>query len=75
MEKTYIITESELQALLEKQFLRGFLISGEGYNGEYPFEGDDDGTIWSSIGEKFKNSRPIQSKGSPNLTLPKQGTK
>jgi hypothetical protein len=54
MEKTYIITESELQALLEKQFLRGFLISGEGYNGEYPFEGDDDGTIWSSIGEKFK---------------------
>jgi hypothetical protein len=54
MEKTYIITESELQALLGKQFLRGFLISGEGYNGEYPFEGDDDGTIWSSIGEKFK---------------------
>jgi hypothetical protein len=53
MEKTYIITESELQALLEKQFLNGFKISGEGYNGEYPFEGVPDKQIWKNISNYF----------------------
>jgi hypothetical protein len=51
MEKTYIITDSELQSLLEKQFLNGFKISGEGYNWEYPFEGNTNEAIWKSISQ------------------------
>jgi hypothetical protein len=53
MEKTYILTESELQAVLEKQFLNGFKISGEGYSGEYPFEGVPDKQIWKNISNYF----------------------
>jgi hypothetical protein len=51
-----MILRSESQQLLEKEkkqinksFLDGFKYSGEGYNGEYPFEGCTDESIYTSI--------------------------
>ncbi|KKK70984.1 hypothetical protein LCGC14_2918540 [marine sediment metagenome] len=39
---------------LKQAFLEGFKISGEGWNGEYPCEGEKDETIWERIKEHFK---------------------
>lgn len=38
---------------VERAFLEGFKASGEGYNGEYPFEGETDEKIWESIKDKM----------------------
>lgn len=35
-------------------YLAGFKNSAEGYNGEYPFEGDTDKKIWDSISEDYE---------------------
>ena len=55
---------SKANALIEKEkeqinksFLEGFKYSGEGYNGEYPFEGCTDESISISIDlEKYYDS-------------------
>ena len=39
---------------MQKAFLEGFKSSGEGFNGEYPFDGDTDEIIWSRIEDRFK---------------------
>ena len=48
-----------LKGLIEKAHLEGFKASGEGYNGEYPFEGHSDEHIkkensFSSYWQQFK---------------------
>lgn len=35
----------------ERGYLAGFRASGEGHNGEYPYEGDSDVAVWSVIRE------------------------
>lgn len=35
-------------------FLEGFKISGEGFNGEYPFENKTDEEIWNRIKKQFR---------------------
>jgi hypothetical protein len=45
---------TEEQHALEEAFLAGFKASGEGYNGEYPFEGEPDTTIKKEIRYLFK---------------------
>ncbi len=47
------LTQQELEQLKRKMFLEGFKNSGEGYNGEYPFEGESDERIWDSIKEDY----------------------
>lgn len=40
---------------IEEAFLAGFKISGEGWNGEYPHEGENDSVIWEDIKESFED--------------------
>ena len=39
----------------QKMFLLGFKASGEGFNGEYPFEDCTDEEIWEKIKNRFKD--------------------
>lgn len=39
---------------LKKAYIAGFKNSAEGYNGEYPFEGESEEKIWNSISEDFE---------------------
>jgi hypothetical protein len=45
------VMEKQMEAA-EKGFLEGFKVSGEGYNGEYPFEGQTDEYIKEEIKER-----------------------
>jgi len=42
------LTDQNLRSLLDKAYLEGFLRSGEGCNGEYPFNRDPVGVLASS---------------------------
>ena len=37
----------------QRMFMAGFKSSAEGYNGEYPFEGESEAKIWDSIKEDY----------------------
>ena len=41
----------------QQMFLEGFKNSGEGYNGEYPFQGESEAKIWDSIYEDYDKVR------------------
>jgi hypothetical protein len=49
------LLEAKIAVEFEKQkmFMAGFKNSGEGYNGEHPFEGESEAKIWDSIKEDY----------------------
>lgn len=57
LEALRLARDSEKQIQTNKAFfydgfIAGFKVSGEGYNGEYPFEGSSDDEIWESVREE-----------------------
>jgi len=46
---------SEYREMLERAYLAGFAASGEGWNGEYPFEGENplDDPYWVALRDAF----------------------
>lgn len=46
---------SEYREMLERAYLAGFAASGEGWNGEYPFEEENplDDAYWTEIRDEF----------------------
>ena len=48
----------EMTAILRRAFLEGFKVSGEGWNGEYPYKGIPDGEIMDVLEEYFQRAFP-----------------
>lgn len=42
-----LLAESVVGALLKAAYVAGFMNSGEGYNGEYPFDGEPDREVYA----------------------------
>ena len=50
----------EMTAILRRAFLEGFKVSGEGWNGEYPYEGVPDAEIMDVLEEYFQRAFPVE---------------
>jgi hypothetical protein len=50
---------ADITALLRRAFLEGFKVSGEGWNGEYPYEGVPDPEIMDVLEEYFQRAFPV----------------
>ena len=48
----------DITGLLRRAFLEGFKVSGEGWNGEYPFEGYSDEVVMGELEEYFRREYP-----------------